>query len=213
MHQIRYTAHQNRWFGLSNKNVGHKYSFSPIRTLDHVAEINAIQFSPHGDHLATISAWSVQIFCVESGKEVATYVIENEEQGRYYKACVSFTQDARYIAFGCDRGVIKVGDIQERRVKGLLKGHSSTVSCLHYSSNGRSLVSGSAEDRSIRLWDMIGGTEHSVVFIAVTCMLTAVSPDCQFVAGFDNDASVCFFETATGSMVRQLFAPGLGPYC
>jgi WD40 repeat protein len=80
-----------------------------------------------------------------------------------------------------------------------LKGHQAWVSCLGFSPDGKTLVSGS-EDKTVRIWDVTAGKE-SAIFAGHTKVIQAVafSPDGQTVATASSDKTVRVLDAATGS--------------
>ena len=47
-----------------------------------------------------------------------------------------------------------------------LKGHSGEVRCISFAPDGRALISGGAEDRTVRTWDLSSGQCSSVLKVS-----------------------------------------------
>jgi WD40 repeat protein len=66
---------------------------------------------------------------------------------------LAFRPDGGLLATACGSG-IALWDVGEGALIGTLRGHEGSVSDLAFSADGKSLVSGSQEDGTIRVWDV-----------------------------------------------------------
>jgi WD40 repeat protein len=83
-------------------------------------------------------------------------------------------------------------------VRAVFRGHTATVTCVAYSPDGKTLVSGS-EDRTIRVWDVRSGQERSTLrghTDGVTSV--AFSPDGKTLASASKDRTVKLWDAQTG---------------
>ncbi len=68
-------------------------------------------------------------------------------------ASLAFSRDGEMLASGAEDGSIIVWDVDLRRSRFGLYGHSLQVTSLAFSPDGRTLASG-GDDRLVRLWDL-----------------------------------------------------------
>ena len=61
---------QEDWFVIYNKNTSHKFTVSLVHTLEHSSWVSSVAFSSTGEHLATGSYRSVQVFDINSGSKI-----------------------------------------------------------------------------------------------------------------------------------------------
>jgi RNA polymerase sigma factor (sigma-70 family) len=90
-----------------------------------------------------------------------------------------------------------------------LKGHTSVVVSASFSGDGKTLVSGSWYDKTLRVWDVATGKERLQVALRQDWPCSAaLSPDGKLVAsGGFNDGSVRLWDAATGKVVRTVATP------
>jgi WD40 repeat protein len=99
---------------------------------------------------------------------------------------------------GDERSVMRVWDLNSRKVLRTLKGHTAQVNCIALTPDGRRAVSGSA-DRTVRLWDLNSGESLKIIGRHFADVLSiAVTPDGNRVISGADDGSVWIWD---------LFAP------
>ena len=83
-----------------------------------------------------------------------------------------------------------------------LKGHTDNIIALAFTSNGKTLASGS-DDKTIRLWDVSTGTQMSSLRSGKVRAL-AFSMDGKILASIGNSVNIQLWDTATGSQLKSL---------
>ena len=83
-----------------------------------------------------------------------------------------------------------------------LKGHTDNIIALAFTSNGKTLASGS-DDKTIRLWDVSTGTQMSSLRSGKVRAL-AFSIDGKILASIGNSVNIQLWDTATGSQLKSL---------
>jgi len=74
--------------------------------------------------------------------------------------CLAFTPDTRSVVIGEQRGALQAFDARTSQAGIAFDGHRLAVTALAVSSDGKYLVSGSA-DRTARLWDAATGNQFT----------------------------------------------------
>ena len=123
-----------------------------LKTLDgHPGDVQNVVFSPDGNLLVSGCCWSgswdgkVCLWDTHTGELLLT--LDNETV-----AAVTFSPDGSIITYAND-DTIYLLDILSENILTMLKGHTDVVDSLAYSSDGKTLVSGS-RDGSILIWDL-----------------------------------------------------------
>lgn len=119
-------------------------------------------FSGHSDDV-TVATWHPNMQYVLTGSADGTaraYDIRTAESLRVFKTptnssitCAVVSPCGRYIAVGCDDGVILLFEITMNRLIATLRGHSNTVYSIAFNSTTTVVTSGS-EDQSVIVWDI-----------------------------------------------------------
>jgi len=192
------------WFAIFNKNVPRQLDVSLLHTCEHNSVVTCVRFSADGKYIATGCSKSAQIFDVETGAKVTTLVHDLDRVGHdNYVRTVCFSPDGRYLATGADDHIIRIWDVQHKKIKQEFIGHESNIYSLDFSHDGTCLASGSA-DRTARLWDMETGQSLLTLLIDDVVTNVAVSPDGKFLAAGSLDQCVRVWETERGSLVERL---------
>ena len=111
-------------------------------------------------------------------------------------SCLSYRNNT--IAFGFEGGDIVILDAVTGSQTATFSGHTDAVSCLVFSSDGRSLVSGS-QDETVKLWDIQTGIVVRT-FSGHTGMIFSISVSADFaiIASGSLDGSICLWSIHTG---------------
>eukprot|EP00741_Cyanophora_paradoxa_P017089 tig00020952_g16506.t1 len=208
----------NDWFIVVNPSVQvQNLNLDLMHSVEHGSVVCCVSFSQDGRLLATGCNNTAQIYDVESGKEVAVFYDEGRDgengappaEGKEdsYVRAVCFSPDNRFLAAGAEDRIVKVWDIENRRLRYAFTGHELDIYSLDFSRDGRFLVSGSGDCRA-KLWDIANakclytlGTDESGPKDGVTSV--AISPDGRLVAAGSLDRIVRLWDATTGQCVER----------
>lgn len=107
--------------------------------------VKRVEFSPNGRLLATLEPNGVRLWESESGRQISAL------EGR--NACIAFSGDRGHFATTHERE-IRIVDGEMGAETTVLRGHTGEVDAIWIAPGGRSLVSHSYQDGSLRLWNV-----------------------------------------------------------
>lgn len=195
------------WFAVFNPKVPRTLDVDLVHNLQHDSVVCCVRFSHDGRYVATGCNHSAQIFEVSSGKKVVELQDESvDKPGDLYIRSVCFSPDGMYLATGAEDKLIRVWDIENRRIKHTFAGHEQDIYSLDFSRNGRSIASGSG-DRTVRVWDLEMNREALSLTIEDGVTTVAMSPDAMLVAAGSLDRSVRVWDTRGGILTERLDGP------
>lgn len=173
-----------------------------LRTLTPQSEtqysVNAIAFSPDGKTVAGGSHEGiVRLWDVSTGKVLRTFA------GRVadFVLAVAFSPDGRELVSSSFYRTARLWDIASGKPLGVFEPHSSSVSSLAFSPDGRTLATGM--NGTVRLWDLTRG-QTSKGLQGVTGFVDSLtfSPDGKLLAAGAATLKVKVWDAATGREVR-----------
>src|ERR1700761_384386 len=117
---------------------------------------------------------------------------------------ISTSADGKYIASGCNDGMIWVWNLETGKLFKHLSGHTRWVASVCFSSNGQFIASGS-RDNSIRVWNLESGKEVSQPLMSHTDYVTSVSfsPNGRFVVSGSHDKTIRIWDIETGKEIAE----------
>lgn len=200
----QYKRQGEDWFAIFNKHVPRQLDVAILHTFEHNSVVCCVRFSADGKYIATGCNRTAQIFDVKTGQKTVTLNDESaEREGDLYIRSVCFSPDGRYLATGAEDKVIRIWDIQRKKIKNSFTGHEQDIYSLDFSRDGTRLASGSG-DRTARLWDMETGQCLLTLSIEDGVTTVAVSPDGKFLAAGSLDRAVRVWDTEKGTLVERL---------
>jgi WD40 repeat protein/predicted Zn-dependent protease len=117
----------------------------------------------------------------------------------------AFSPDGRSYLAGGDIGPLRLWDVATGKQLQEFKGHEGWTTEAAFTPDGKQLLSGGRQDKSLRLWDVTTGqqvrifTGHTAEVLSV-----AISPDGRFALSGSADKTLRLWELATGKEVRKV---------
>jgi WD40 repeat protein len=171
----------------------------------HHGWVHALAFAPDGETLASSSPYDSCLWDVASGEQKARM----QAGGR----SIAFAPDGKLLAAasaygGMDQGFIPVWDPATGKPLHTLRGHVTSVNCVAFAPDGKTLASGGPEG-VVRLWDAVAGREltphegHQAEVRAV-----AFAPNGTLAAtASGGDHTIRLWGTAGGTLLRTIDIP------
>jgi WD40 repeat protein len=113
--------------------------------------VTSVAFSPDDNRIASGANNIVKVWDAESGVCLATLKgsVYNSERA----VSLAFSPNGEKIASGFSDKSVQVWDIESGELVNTLKGHNGGVGFVFFSPDGRRIISGCPEDRTLRVWD------------------------------------------------------------
>ena len=174
---------------------------SALNRLDgHVQAVNAVQFSPDGQMLASASDDGTVRLWRRDGQPLATLEQPPETAWPPSRAThTAFSPDGQTLAVARDSGRIELwgGLPGSPTLAHTLEGHPDWVTHVAFSPDGQSLASAS-RDRTLRLWSLSDRTHRSFIGHQGWVNHVAFSPDGQTLASASDDKTARLWAIAGG---------------
>jgi WD40 repeat protein/tRNA A-37 threonylcarbamoyl transferase component Bud32 len=173
--------------------------------------VESVAFSPDGKRLASASLnGTVKVWDLATGGETLTL---NGQIGSLN--CVAFSPDGKRLAFAVGirgnpgsgrstRGEVKVWDAATGGETLMLKGHTSLVTSVAFSTDVKRIAS--SDDETVTVWD--AATERQTLSLKGAGGRVVFSPNGQRLASVGQNGTVKVWDAATGQEIRTLKGAG-----
>ncbi len=166
----------------------------------------SVAFSPDSKLLASAFQKQVQIWDAATGQERAHFAGVADNYGRG----LAFSPDGARLAFTAAKNSVEVWDIRDHKRLATYEGHTSTVTAIDFSPDGRRVASGGAapgypQRGEARIWDAATGREicklpaHGTFVTSV-----AFSRDGKRLVTGNWDATVRIWDAENGQQLQLL---------
>ena len=163
--------------------------------------------------LSPTSTWLHKHYGAEVSQEVK--VVKGPSDG-WGMCSRTVSLGTSIMSLSCWDGTIAVGtghkdiitlDVVTGSQTAVLSGHTDAVNAVDFSSNGRSLVSGS-DDKTVKLWDVqTGGVVKTFFGHTDIVRSVSISADCTTIASGSYDSTVRLWNIQTGECHEILQQP------
>jgi WD40 repeat protein/DNA-binding SARP family transcriptional activator len=176
------------------------------RFSDHTQSVRAVSFSPDGALLLTGSVdQTVRVRSLGSGQTL--HVLRGRDSNELMQLAVS--PDGTMAAHTITQAGIVVWDVQRGEVLRELATSDLPVNCLAWSSDGKWLASGSA-DQSIHVWDTGSWEEEVLGYHSSWVSAVVWSPDGTLLVSSSTLGEIALWDGRTGARIGEL--RDAGPY-
>jgi RNA polymerase sigma factor (sigma-70 family) len=158
----------------------------------HAHQYPAIAFAPDSKSLACVGTRLLQVWDVDTGKELRRFAVEaSDDNSHYWTIPLVFSADGRLLASVAQDHSVRIWEISSGKEIAKLRGHRNEVRCLAFSSDGKTLFSasdhGGAEAGSMRVWNVAKAEELRKISLhsprdEVPPTPLCFSPDCKTLA-------------------------------
>jgi|GEM_PF-4225549 len=186
-------------FAVTQPNTIEVDTSNNISFKGHESDINALEFSPNGEWLATASTdRTIRIWDTNTYEEQFQLTGHND-----WVNAIAFSPDGQYLASGGGL-LVKVWDVITGEEVWSVRGHGNSVMSVAFSPDG-SLIASSGWDATIKLWDATTGDELLTLSPNAGWVWDVVfSPDGTTLASAHDDASIRFWDVALGIEISRL---------
>ena len=195
-------------------------------TFTHKSVVCSTRFSHDGKLLATGCDHTTQLYDLETGKKVGSFVVPSNggaglfyagnslpkelatTNGDLYIRTVVFSPDDQLLATGAEDHVIRFWSVPHKKIVQSWTGHNLDVYSLEFMPDGKRIVSASG-DNTVKIWDVetcralhtLGRIEIGQNNEGVTSV--AVSPDGKLIATGSLDHVVRLWDSDNGALLQE----------
>lgn len=165
------------------------------------SDINAIDFTPDGKFIASISVHgNIIMWDISTGKQARQFIIKDR-----YALSLCFSPNGKFIAAGYDDGNIYLWDtLTGKKIKKIYETTLPIIS-ICFSPNGKYITSAS-NSHFIRLWEVETGRENRVLEKSSNYICSiAFSKDSKTIAAGYNDGTIGLWDINSSREIKKIY--------
>ena len=138
--------------------VWHVLTGRNLQTFKRAAKVSSVAFSPDGKVLASGSVVGIKLWNLETGEDIGMF---KQSATTNSVRSVAFSPDGKTLAsapvnrFGGTSGAVRLWDVETRKNRTTLPGHTEGIFSVSFSLDGKTLVG--VSNSSVKLWDIKTG--------------------------------------------------------
>jgi WD40 repeat protein len=147
----------------------------------------------------------VRVWDLATGTALYKWSKSDTEEPKDNFGSVSFSPNGQWIAFA-QGSTLRVWDVVTGSQQCIMEGHSDTATCIAFSPDNTTIVSGS-QDSTLRVWDASTGAE-GLVMTGHTASVNALAlaPDGQTIVSASDDGTLRVWDVLSGTQLRVVDA-------
>ncbi|KAF2673068.1 WD40 repeat-like protein [Microthyrium microscopicum] len=176
--------------------------FCSVTFTEHSSGVTACEFAKRGNILFTASLdGSVRAWDLLRYRNFRTFTAP----AKLGFSCLAVDPSGEVVAAGShDTDTIHIWSVQTGQLLDQLAGHEGPISCLAFTPDGTSLISGSW-DNTVRIWSIFARQQSSEpLTLQANVLSLAVRPDSKQIAVATLDGQLSFWSIAEGAQINVL---------
>ena len=225
---ISQKTHDDWTYGYRTAQKEYNMELALSNTFNHTSVVCSTRFSHNGKLLATGCDHTTQLFDLDTGKKVGSFVVPSNgvpgmfymggslpkelasTNGDLYIRTVVFSPDDQLLATGAEDHMIRFWSVPHKKMVQSWTGHDLDVYSLEFMPDGKRIVSASG-DNTVKIWDVetcraihtLGRVEIGQNSEGVTSV--AVSPDGKIIATGSLDHVVRLWDSDNGILLQEFY--------
>lgn len=165
-----------------------------------MGRVTSLSVSPDGKMIALSVGAKIRIFNTTNGEELE---FDNTGGHRFWIRNLCFSHDGKTLASAGEDKLIVLWDMNNRKVKSRILGHTLGVYAIDFSKDDRRIVTGSA-DMTIRQWETTNGKQigNSITGHKDVVLSVRYNSNDSLILSSSGDQTACIWET-DGTLTNQ----------
>ncbi|PVF92103.1 WD40 repeat-like protein [Serendipita vermifera] len=164
------------------------------KSFEHKLPVKCIHISNNKELIGSGTEYDIRIWSIR--ESILIHAIHLPKHSGVNS--IMFSPDDRWVISGGDRNLISTWDVETgKRIGEPLRGHSDSITCVRFFSNGSRVVSGS-KDHNLRVWDIkenaFGKACYTLRWHTFTVKCITISPRDDYILSGSEDGTICVWD-------------------